>query len=81
MGTKHRTSKEVKADVLKRIKEGTVTVQQAADEHGLTESAIYRWLQKGVAGAPSWSEFSKVKRENEELFRVIGELTLKLSTT
>lgn len=79
MAKQHRISQEVKADIIRRIKEEGVTVQQAAKDHGVHETTIYGWLQSGAQGAPTFAEFSRIKRENEELLRVVGELTLKLS--
>jgi len=49
----HRVAADVKADILRRIKEGGVSVAQAAQEHGLHETTIYDWLSKGADGAPT----------------------------
>lgn len=76
----HRIAPEVKADILRRIKEEGIPVSQAAREHGLHESTIYNWLGVGAQGAPSWSEFAKVQKQNKELLALVGELTLRLST-
>ena len=76
----YRVAPEVKADILKRVKEDGVSVAEAAKEHGLSESTIYTWLGTGAAGSPSWAEYAKLKRERDELLRVVGELTVKLST-
>lgn len=82
MGKKiHRIAPEVKADIIRRIKEEGVSVSQAAKDHGLHETTIYGWLGTGAQGAPSWSEFSKLQRQNKELFALIGELTVRLSET
>jgi hypothetical protein len=35
----------------------------------------------GATGTPSWSEFSRLQKQNKELFEIIGELTIKLSQT
>jgi hypothetical protein len=50
-----------------------------AEEHGITDSAIYKWLGKGAEGAPSLLEYAKLKRENDELLKLVGLITLKLS--
>jgi transposase-like protein len=76
----HRVAAEVKADILRRIKDEGVTVQQAAEEHGLSESTIYDWLAKGVRSAPTWAEVARLKRENATLLQLVGEATLKLSS-
>ncbi len=77
--TGHRVPQEVKADILRRVKEEGVSVAQAAKDHGLHESTIYNWLGTGAVGTPSWGEFSRLQKQNKELFEVVGELTVKLS--
>lgn len=69
----------MKEQVLGRIKNGEVSVAQAAKEHGVTESAVYRWLGLGAQGGPTYGEVSRLRRENAELKQLVGELTLKLS--
>jgi transposase-like protein len=82
MGKKqHKVPPEVKADILKRIKEEGLPVSKVAEEHGLHPSTIYDWLGSGIKSAPSWYEFSKLKRERDEYLRLIGDLTVKLSVT
>lgn len=77
----HRIAADVKADIIKRIREEGIPVAQAAKEHGLHETTIYGWMTQGATGAPSWSEFARVQKQNRELFALIGELTLRLSET
>ncbi len=77
----HRVPKDVKADILRRVKEEGVSVAEAAKDAGISEAAIYDWLAKGATGAPSWGEFSRLQKQNKELFEVVGELTVKLSQT
>jgi len=81
MGKKlHRTPPDVKADIIRRIKEEGITVAQAAKDHGLHETTIYGWIGAGAQGAPSWSEVAKIQKQNKELLALVGELTLRLST-
>jgi transposase-like protein len=75
----HRIANEVKADIIRRVKEEGVSVSQAAKDHGIHESTIYGWLGAGAVSAPSWGEFSRLQKQNKELFEVVGELTVKLS--
>lgn len=80
MGKKyHRVPQDIKADILRRVKEEGVSVPQAAKDAGISEAAIYDWLGKGATGAPSWAEFARLQKQNRELFEVVGELTVKLS--
>lgn len=81
MGKKaHRIAAEVKADIIRRIKEEGVPVAQAAKEHGLHETTIYGWMSAGIQAVPSWTDLVKIQKQNRELMELVGELTLRLST-
>ena len=75
----HKVSKEIKNQILKRIKEEGVTVAQASEDHGLSTKTIYTWLTRGLTKPPTWMEFNKIKKKNKELMELIGELTVELS--
>lgn len=75
----HKIPAEVKADILRRVKDEGIPVAQAAKDHGIHDSTIYNWLGVGAAGAPSWSDLAKLQKQNKELFELVGELTLRLS--
>ena len=75
----HRVSAEVKTDIIRRIREEGIPIAQAAKEHGITDSTIYKWLGTGAQGAPTFSEFSRLQKQNKDLLQIIGEMTLKLS--
>lgn len=75
----YRIAPEVKDQILKRIKEEGVSVSQAAKDHGIHESTIYNWLGAGIQSAPSWVEVAKLKKDNQMLLVMVGELTVKLS--
>jgi transposase-like protein len=77
----YRIAPELKEQILARIKNDGVTVAQASADHGVSSKTIYTWLGARAQGAPSWSEFNKLKREKEELLRLIGDLTAQLSTS
>lgn len=79
--TTHRVPKELKEQILKRIKEEGVSVAQAAQDHGLASKTIYTWLTNGVTKPVSWLEYNKLKKENQELKTFIGEITVELSRT
>ncbi|MBI2278935.1 MAG: helix-turn-helix domain-containing protein [Candidatus Brennerbacteria bacterium] len=75
----HRIAPEVREQILKRIKEEGIPVAAAAKDAGISEATIYGWLGKGVKSAPTIGELVRVKRQNEELLALVGELTLKMS--
>ena len=75
MGNFKVIAKEVKEQILKRIKEDGVSVADAATEHGISTKTIYNWMRnKGVQSA-NILEISRLKRENKELLEIIGRLT------
>jgi transposase-like protein len=76
---RHKIAPELKEQIINRIKNDGVSVVQAAKEHGVVEGTIYGWLAKKVEGQPTLSENIKLKKENAQLFQLIGEITLKLS--
>ena len=77
----HKVSLEVKDQIINRIKNDGVTVAEAARDHGIPESTIHTWIARKVEGNPSLGDLLKLKRENEQLKMLLGEITLKLSET
>jgi transposase-like protein len=78
---KHKISPEVKEQIINRIKNEGITVIQASKDHGVNENTIYTWISKKVEGQPTLTEVLKLKKENDELKRLVGDITLKLSET
>ena len=76
---KHRVAPEVKGQVINRIKNDGVTIKQASSDHGIPESTIATWIARKVEGQPSLGEIIKLKRENDQLKTLLGEITFKLS--
>lgn len=72
-------SQEIKDQILKRIKEDGIPVSQVAEEHGIKPKVIYNWISRGVTAPPSILEISRLKRENQALKELLGELTLDMS--
>ena len=75
MGTFKVIPKEIKEQILKRIKEEGISVKAAALEHGISEKTIYNWIRGKSISDVSILEISRLKRENRELLEIIGELT------
>lgn len=70
---------DVKRQILDRIKQGNASITQIAQEHGLSDKTIYRWLSNGATpSAPSWLEFNKLKRENATLKELLGRVMLEI---
>lgn len=68
----------VKRQVLEQIKNGA-TVKQIADQFQISIKTIYGWLTKDSAAGVSLTEYSKLKREKQDLLKIIGEITLELT--
>lgn len=75
----YRTSPEVKEQIIARIKNNGVSVQDAATEHGVNPKTVYSWLGAKAQGTVSILEHNKLKKENAALKQLIGDITLKLS--
>ena len=76
---KHRIAPDVREQIINRIKNEGIPVAQAAKEHGVSEPTIYGWISKKVDGQPTLSEIIRLKKENDQLLKLVGEITLKLS--
>ncbi len=78
---RQKIAPELKEQIINRIKNEGVTVVQAAKDHGISEGTIYTWLAKKIDGGSTVSENLKLKKENDQLKILLGEITLKLSET
>lgn len=76
---KYKVAPEVREQIISRIKNEGVTVSQSAKDHGVSEQTIYNWIGAKVDGGPSVMEIAKLRRENDELLKLVGLLTLKLN--
>ena len=79
MGTFKFIPKEIKEQILKRIKEEGITVTQAAQDAGISSKTIYNWMRSKTLSDGSILEISRLKRENKELLEIIGKLTHNLT--
>lgn len=78
----HKIAPDVRADILRRVKDEGVPVAQAAQEHGLHASTIYTTGSASrVKGAPSWADLAKLQKQNKELLEIVGQLTVRLSAS
>jgi transposase-like protein len=75
VGTYKFIPKEIKEQILKRIKDEGVTVTQAAFDAGITTKTIYNWMRSKTVSDGSILEISRLRRENKELLEIIGQLT------
>jgi len=71
--------KEIKDEILGKVKLGA-KVMDLAIQYGISDKSIYNWLHQDTSEELiSVVKYNKLKRENEELKRLIGELSLNMS--
>ena len=70
-------AKEIKEEILAKIKEGQ-KAPTLASQYGISAKTIYTWISKSVTPQISFSQHQRLKRENEELKRIIGMISLDL---
>ncbi len=73
-----RVAKEIREEIIHKVEAGE-RVPDLAEQYAISTKTIYGWLrQDSGEGVISVLEYNKLKRENEELKRLIGELTLNM---
>lgn len=72
-----RVPAETKAEILEKVKNG-MTIVDAAKQYAISSKTIYTWVSNKVRPEISILEYNRLKKENEELKRIIGIVTLEL---
>jgi len=72
-----RIPKEIKSEILARVKQGH-KISLLADEYGISSKTIYNWIQDGVVTKISPLEFARMRRERDDLLKLVGNLTLEV---
>ena len=71
-----RIDPEIKDRIIAKIKNDGLTVKEASAEFGISTKAIYNWIGVHGRAEPGVLELSRLKRENECLKQIIGQLLL-----
>lgn len=72
--------RELREEILNRVREGKEPVLTIAKQYGISDAAIYYWLRQGIGGITSpILESNRLRKENETLKKIIGELVLEKS--
>jgi transposase len=72
-----RVPVETKREVLEKVKNG-MTITEVAKQCALSTKTIYTWLSNQVRPEISILEYNRLRKENEELKRIVGIITLEL---
>jgi len=79
MGVVRVIPKEIKQEILSKVKLGE-NVMDLSRQYGISDKTIYYWLRQSTGeDVVSAVKYNKLKRENEELKRLLGEITLEMS--
>jgi uncharacterized protein YjcR len=70
-------AKEVKEEILDKVKKGEKVVQ-LAEQYGVSDRTIYAWLKGKALSNVSLLQHNKIKRENQLLKEIIGALTIEI---
>lgn len=68
---------QTKEEILAKVKNGE-TVVSVSSQYGISPKTVYAWLRSSVKPDISILEVNRLKRENDELKRIIGLITLEL---
>jgi transposase-like protein len=71
-----RVPAELKEQILHRIRTEGISVSQASREHTVSTPTIYSWLSASAELPLSTLQINKLKRENEELKKLLGQAML-----
>lgn len=75
---RRRIAKPIKEEIIRKVQAGERVVD-LAEQYAVSTKTIYAWLrQDSGEGVVSVLDYNKLKRENEELKRLVGELTLDM---
>ena len=79
MSQKKIIPKEIKTEILGKVKSGEKVVD-LAHQYAVSDKSIYTWLRlESGDQVVSLVQYNRLKRENEELKRLVGDITLKMS--
>ena len=77
MGNFKIIAKEVREQIINRIKNDGISASQAAQEAGISAKTVYNWLTRAVVKEPNIMEINRLRRENQFLMMLIGKLTME----
>lgn len=81
MGRYRVIPKEIKEQVLSRVKNDGISVMQAAKDAGIHPDTVRNWLAKTADGVNNEAaENMRLKRELTGVYEILGKLTAELTT-
>lgn len=71
-------SSDIKQKIIKEVRDDGKKVIDIASKYNVSTKAIYNWLRDGIGTNSSTLEIAKLKRENEQLYAILGKVTAEL---
>jgi transposase-like protein len=71
---------KIKSEIVTKIRDDGMTVTEASNKYSVGRTAIYTWLRDGVVNTSTSLilENNKLKKENEQLYNLLGRATVEL---
>ncbi len=71
---------EKREEIIAKIRDEGMSVSEAARQYDIGPKAIYRWMRDGVANSSASLilENNRLKKENEQLYSLLGRATVDL---
>jgi len=68
---------KIREEILNQIKNNGMRVVEASEKYGVSTKTIYNWMSKSsiTSNNSLMVELSRTKRELDNAYRIIGELT------
>lgn len=74
------TTQHTKAEILTKIRNEGLSVSEASAQYKVSGKSIYTWLRDGVINkdANLVLELNRLKKENEQLYNLLGRATAEM---
>jgi len=71
--------KEVKKQIIERVRNEGKSVSAIAKEHGVPPTTVFSWLKRQTENPQYYKEVVKLRKEKQALLELVGKLTMNLS--